>query len=77
MDRLKPCPFCGGEAKTGVSYIKCGGDELILRASVYCDACGVGKSVTFDAMCMPFENFTEQFNAVAEMWNRRASDDES
>lgn len=69
---LKPCPFCGGEAKTEVSYIKCGGDELHLRASVYCGVCGVGKAVKFDAMYKPFENFAEQFNAVTDMWNRRA-----
>lgn len=24
-------------------------------------------------MCQPFENFTQQFNAAAEMWNRRAN----
>lgn len=70
--KLKPCPFCGGEAKTEVSYSQFDGAELLLRASVYCRVCGVGKTVKFDAMYKPFENFAEQFNAVIDMWNRRA-----
>lgn len=64
---LKPCPFCGGEAK-------CGGDELLLRAMVYCGVCGVGKYVKFNAEQKPFEEFTENFNAAVDMWNRRAND---
>ncbi len=74
MYKLKPCPFCGGEAKTEVSCIEWGGDELLLRATVYCGVCGIGKTVKFDAMCKPFENFTQQFIATAEMWNRRANE---
>ena len=72
MYDLKPCPFCGGAAKTEVSYIKCGGDELLLRAAVFCGTCGTGKTVKFDAMCKPFDDFTENFKAAAEAWNRRA-----
>lgn len=74
MEQLKPCPFCGGEAKTSVGYIKCGGDELLLRATVYCGVCGVGKFVKFNAEQKPFEDFAKNFNAAVDMWNRRADD---
>lgn len=74
MKELKPCPFCGGEAKTEVGYIKYGDDELLLIAAVYCGVCGVRKSVKFNAELKPFEYFTENFNAAVDMWNRRAGD---
>ena len=74
MEQLKPCPFCGGEAKTEVSYIQCGGDELLLRAAVFCKVCGVGRTVRFNAELKPFEDFTENFNTAVDMWNRRATD---
>lgn len=70
--RLKPCPFCGGAAKTEVSYIKCGGDELLMRATVFCTSCGCAKTVKFDGLNKTFEYYAEQADTAMEMWNRRA-----
>ena len=75
MKGLKPCPFCGGEAGTEISYIKCGGDELLLRATVFCKSCGVNKTVRFNALNKPFEEYTRSFYAAVDMWNRRAGDE--
>ena len=72
IDELKPCPFCGGEAKTEVAYITCGGDDLLLRATVFCSSCGVSRTVKFNAMRVPFDKYVGQFKAAADMWNRRA-----
>ena len=76
MTELKPCPFCGGEAKETVDYVKCGGDELELRASVWCSACGVSKSVRFQALNQSFKTFVDIFEKVENMWNKRAKDGE-
>ena len=68
---LKPCPFCGGEAATEVSYCMIG-DGMILRATVFCGGCGCSRTVKFSADRKPFEEYIEQFRAVEDMWNRRA-----
>ena len=74
MRELKRCPFCGGDAKTEVCYIKCGGDELLMRATVFCSSCGCAKTVRFDGMNKPFSDYEEQFRAAMDMWNRRADE---
>lgn len=38
--RLKPCPFCGGEAITAVSVIRMVVNNI--RFTVCCPACNVG-----------------------------------
>lgn len=68
---LKRCPFCGGEAHTEVNYIKCGGDELVMRATVFCQSCGCAKTVRFDGMNASFNIYEEQFKAAKDLWNRR------
>ena len=73
MSELKPCPFCGGDAKTEIGYIRCGGNELVMRASVFCVSCGTAKTVKFDAMNISFDDFYKQCFAAEDMWNRRAT----
>ena len=75
MAELKPCPFCGGDAKTEVSYLKYGGDDLLLKATVYCGECRVGKSVKFNALCKSFDEYIEQFKTATDIWNERAYGD--
>ncbi len=61
MDKLKPCPFCGGKAKV----MKMGYPHW-----VYCLVCGAkvhGRIV----------GEVEGEKASVEAWNRRVSDDES
>ena len=58
MAELKPCPFCGGEAK--IKLFKSG---IFKRITVYyaeCAVCGNQTKVQFE---------TEQ---AIEAWNRRA-----
>lgn len=55
--KLKPCPFCGGEAKIIVSG-GCDGEDCLVW--VCCDECGA-ESALLDS--------TEEATAA---WNRRA-----
>ncbi len=71
---LKPCPFCGGEAKTELDLYTMAENKLYLRATVFCGACGVGKTVKFNATLITFEKVLENLNAAVDMWNRRADD---
>lgn len=70
MMKLKPCPFCGGEAKIyayeseqvlydkdTLGYLD---TEYILKYGSYCEGCG----------CMNAEKMSEK--SAAEAWNRRA-----
>lgn len=55
--KLKPCPFCGGEAKLRVSG-GCDGEDCLVWA--YCVKCGADSALLDTA------------EEAAEAWNRRA-----
>lgn len=65
--KLKPCPFCGGEAYMD-NFLTRGDDgEWIEVYSVCCD----------NEVCLykPYtERFTLSVEAAAEMWNKRANE---
>ena len=72
--KLKPCPFCGGEAKT-----KHYEDNTSLI--VYCPTCSKGWNIKEEApgerWASDFEFFgwdSEDDDAVVSAWNRRAID---
>lgn len=76
MDKLKPCPFCGGVSKGVVDYDQCGEGKLLMSAYVICSACGVYHSfyctrVRFDASGKNFSDFTDAFENVVNLWNKR------
>ena len=71
MEKLKPCPFCGGEAKTIVDYNQCGGNELIMSAYVQCSVCGIYQRVKFDAYQKEFSDFINVFERAISLWNQR------
>lgn len=54
---LKPCPFCGGEAKTSTSFSDHG-----TVSAIVCHKCGA-------AIRRPFDNKS----AVTKLWNTRAA----
>lgn len=60
MDKLKPCPFCGGKAVLEHEYATPG------YSYIRCKECGV-KGLTF---IMKFERSSDQ--EAIEAWNRRA-----
>ena len=59
MAELKPCPFCGGEAKL---------EHLMKSSIVYCGSCmASSKSIEFSP------EYASDEKAI-EAWNRRAED---
>ena len=71
MEKLKPCPFCGGEAiyETFKEEFKFGTKEPI----IFCDSCKMEFAVEDES---PFINIDEDYKwrkkKTAEAWNRRA-----
>lgn len=64
---LKPCPFCGGEAKYSVN-------AQTLNTQAQCSACNVTMKKRFIAHPRVKALLEE---LIAESWNRRANDEEN
>ena len=64
MEKLKPCPFCGGKVRI---Y-----DSSCFRL-LYIEH--ESAAICFDRVAIRLSN-TDSLSRVAEMWNRRVSDDE-
>ena len=78
MAELKPCPFCGGEAKT----FRC--DRVF---TIGCEPCGYhmafsgwlqtvpnGRCVSSDTSSVKEYYHHDAWDKAIEVWNRRASD---
>ena len=65
MAKLKPCPFCGGDAEMEIKYGDYGYTPHIY--SVKCKRCNakIGKVSN---------NYADLSDDVVNAWNRRASD---
>ena len=72
MADLKPCPFCGGEAKTVVGYDTVGGGEFKLSAYVQCTVCGIYQRIKFDAYQKQFSDYEDVFERAISLWNQRS-----
>ena len=70
MTELKPCPFCGENPHTLVSYKYCGGGSLTLVAEVKCE-CGISRGIQFEAEKKDFQAYIDAFKAAIALWNRR------
>lgn len=56
--KLKPCPFCGGEA-------------ILDREDIFCDCCHVSMRID-DRICnREAENYTQAVEQTIEAWNTR------
>ena len=73
MEKLKPCPFCNGEATTEVDYDSVGMGDLVLSAYVKCTECHVGKRCSKNMSHATFEDYLNLFNVAIEAWNTRYS----
>ena len=73
MTRLKPCPFCGGEAEldSNISFREFVSGEISRAVSVYCRSCSAEITV-----CVPdVPDITPE--QVADMWNSRVEGSKS
>ena len=64
MDKLKPCPFCGGEAKI-FAYSEGGICVKCMRC--YCQTAALSDYSISDAQK------SNAFEIIVKAWNRRAS----
>lgn len=58
-EKLKPCPFCGGEAILKTNH---GFNKEVISSFTYCEECGVAT-----------RSYALEKTAI-EAWNRRAYD---
>lgn len=79
MDKqLKPCPFCGGEAKvvSGTTHLPF--SEEINYFKVTCTKCGATPYFSKEDNLYYKDNYKEieekLIQEVIEMWNRRVND---
>lgn len=71
MDKLKPCPFCGGEAKTVVDFDMVDGRNIFLSAYCECGICGIYQRIKFDGTQKGFADYIDAFNRAISLWNQR------
>jgi hypothetical protein len=70
MDKLKPCPFCGGNGKM-VRRERDGFDNVF----ICCESCGASTGIfsVRRGMIPPRAKITDYcFDPVVRAWNRRA-----
>lgn len=73
-ERLKPCPFCGGEPKAGITVFNNKITNVFLQAEVRCPKCGVSVQTVFqatDIQPVPIERYTGAMEESVERWNTR------
>lgn len=68
-EKLKPCPFCGGEAYTIVKVVN-GISADTIRFAVKCVNCNIDQH--FDIACADsFEKVKSAMDKAIDAWNRR------
>lgn len=65
--KLKPCPFCGGEAKMKYRYSR-QQQKVVRQAVVQCKRCGC-RTVTYRQLA--YQSWKKVEEQAEEAWNRR------
>ena len=68
-DKLKPCPFCGGEPNQD-------------REEIFCDCCGVKMPISAYSWGemgkkYGYPTYEEALKQMREDWNRRVNDEQA
>ncbi len=71
--KLKPCPFCGGDAVTKISAL-CGNTYDDIRFMVCCPSCLIRQYRDLGG-CDSFDKVEEAMDKAIEAWNRRAENE--
>ena len=69
-NELKPCPFCGGEAKMKHGFPN-RQNKRIRQSLVQCKVCGC-RTVTYEQLA--YQAWSEVDRIASEAWNRRVDD---
>lgn len=69
MTKLKPCPFCGGEAEVGQVEHSAGMDGYFTNWFIRCQKCGANIERAADDY---YGRKSFPAGEVMEIWNRRA-----
>ena len=64
--KLKPCPFCGGEAGIAAKTF----DVFNVGAYVFCDECGARTAIHYSHTGL----YRESEKMAADAWNKRIDD---
>ena len=71
-EKLKTCPFCGGEAVTVVRVTQMGGNSDYIDFSAVCVNCKTEKMVRLRIEgSASFADVEKAMQRVTEMWNTR------
>lgn len=82
MSKLKPCPFCGGEAKFFTKIFSQKGISRDWQFGIYCTRCDVTTPRTDYKIEISFESNGEikttidEREIAAEAWNRRSDNEQ-